>query len=86
MGLLASNFSVGTVAVLIAPADSNPQSIHIHNNSAHTIYVGSSNVTTTTGLNILKQETEEFFLVPGDNLFAISDGANRDVRVLRLSK
>lgn len=86
MGLLASNFSIGTVATIIAPADSNPQSIHIHNNSEHTIYVGSSNVTTTTGLNILKQQTEEFFLVPGDNLFAISDGASRDVRVLRLSK
>lgn len=86
MGLLASNFSVGTVAVAIVPADANPQSIHIHNNSEHTIYVGSSNVTTTTGLNILKQQTEEFFLVPGDNLFAIADGASRDVRVLRLSK
>jgi hypothetical protein len=86
MGLLASNFSVGTVAVLIAPADSNPQSIHIHNNSEHIIYVGSSNVTTTTGLNILKQQSEEFYLTPGDNLFAIADGASRDVRVLRLSK
>jgi len=86
MGLQARNFSVGTVAVLIAPADSNPQSIHIHNNSEHEIYVGSSNVTTITGLNIIKQQTEEFYLTPGDNLFAISDGANRDVRVLRLSK
>ena len=86
MGLLASNFSIGTVATLIAPADSNPQSIHIHNNSEHTIYVGSSNVTTTTGLNILKQQTEEFYLTPGDNLFAISNGDARDVRILRLSK
>jgi P pilus assembly chaperone PapD len=86
MGLLATNFSIGTVAAIIAPADSNPQSIHIHNNSEHTIYVGSSNVTTTTGLNILKQQSEEFYLTPGDNLFAIADGASRDVRVLRLSK
>lgn len=86
MGLLATNYSIGTVAALIAPADSNPVSIHIHNNSEHSIYVGSANVTTTTGLNILKQQTEEFYLTPGDSLYAISDGASRDVRVLRLSK
>jgi len=86
MGLLAINFSIGTVAAEIAPADSNPVSVHIHNNSEHTVYLGGSNVTTTTGLNLPKQTTEEFYLTPGDSLWCISDGANRNVRVLRLSK
>jgi P pilus assembly chaperone PapD len=86
MGLLAINFSIGTVAAQIAPADSNPVSVHIHNNSEHTVYLGGSNVTTTTGLNLPKQTTEEFYLTPGDSLWCIADGATRDVRVLRLSK
>jgi hypothetical protein len=86
MGFLAVNYSVGTTAVLICPADSNPQNFHIHNNSSHTVYVGAANVTTTTGLNVLKQQTEEFYVVPGDALYAISDGADRDVRTIRWSK
>lgn len=86
MGFVATNFSVGTVATLIAPANSNPQEVHIHNNSEHTIYIGASDVTITTGLNILKQETEEMYLVPGDALYAISNGDSRDVRVLRTLK
>lgn len=86
MGFQATNFNIGTVAALIAPADSNPQQVLIHNNSQHTIYVGSSTVTTVTGLNILKQETEEFYLVPGDAIWAISDGDLRDIRVLRTIK
>ena len=86
MGFQATNFNIGTVAALIAPAHSNPQQVLIHNNSQHTIYIGGANVTTVTGLNILKQETEEFYLVPGDAIFAISNGADRDVRVLRTIK
>lgn len=83
MGFLAINHSVGTVAVLICPADSNPQNLHVHNNSEHTIYLGGPNVSTTTGLNVLKQETEEFYIVPGDALYAISNGDSRDVRTIR---
>lgn len=83
MGFLATNYSVGTVAVLICPADSNPQNFHIHNNSEHDIYIGGANVTTTTGLNVLKQQTEEFYIVPGDALYAISNGDSRDVRTIR---
>lgn len=82
MPFVATNFSIGTVATLIVPAHSNPQEVHIHNNSEHTIYIGATNVTTTTGLNVLKQQTEELYLVPGDALYAISNGADRDVRVL----
>jgi len=37
-------------------------------------------------LNLPKETTEEFYLTPGDSLWCISDGATRDVRVLRLSK
>lgn len=83
MGFLAVNYSIGTVATLICPADSNPQNFHIHNNSSHTVYVGGANVTTTTGLTVLKQQTEEFYVVPGDALYAISDGSDRDVRTIR---
>ena len=86
MGFLATNYSIGTVATVICPADSNPQNFHIHNNSEHTVYVGGSSVTTTNGLVIMKQTTEEFYIVPGDTLYAISNGADRDVRTIRWSK
>lgn len=86
MGFQATNFNIGTVAAQIVPAHSNPQQVLIHNNSEHPIFIGGSNVTITTGLNILKQQTEEFYLVPGDSIFAISNGADRDVRVLRTIK
>jgi uncharacterized RmlC-like cupin family protein len=83
MGFLAVNYSVGTVVALICPADSNPQNFHVHNNSEHTIYVGGSDVTTSSGLNVLKQTTEEFYVVPGDAVYAISNGADRDIRTIR---
>lgn len=86
MPFIATNFNVGTVAVVVAPADANPQQVLIHNNSEHIIYIGGSNITSTTGLNILKQQTEEIYLVPGDALYAIAEGENRDVRVLRTIK
>ena len=86
MGFLATNYNIGTVPSLIVSADSNPLNVHIHNNSEHTIYVGGTNVTITTGLNILKQTTEEFYVVPGDELYAISNGVDRDVRVIKWSR
>lgn len=86
MGFLAINYAIGTAASVICPADSNPQNFHVHNNSSHSVYVGGSGVTTTTGLVVLKQQTEEFYIVPGDTLYAISDGADRDVRTIRWNR
>ncbi len=83
MGFLATNFNIGTMPVLICPADGNPQNLHIHNNSEHDVFLGGSNVGTGTGLIVKKQETEEFYIVPGDELYAISNGDNRDIRIIR---
>jgi hypothetical protein len=85
MAIIAQNLSIGTVAQRIISRDDNPQHVILHNHehaNNHEIYVGLSNVTTTTGLHIRHTETIQIVIAPGDELWAIADGDARDLRVL----
>ena len=85
MAISAQNFSIGTTAQRIVSRDDNPQQVILHNHehaNNHEIYYGSSNVTTTTGMHLQHTETMQIVIAPGDELWAIADGADRDLRVL----
>lgn len=83
MAIINQSISVGTVVVNIVEQDDNPQEVSMHNSDgSHSIWVGSSTVTTANGFEIEKKEALQIVVAPGDQLYAIADGANRDLRVL----
>ena len=70
--------TVGTAAVQIDGSSVNPIHLTIHNNdNTKVLYLGGSNVTTSNGLSLLKEETLQLTLYPGQTLFAVtSDGTH----------
>jgi len=49
----------------------------VHNNdNTKVLYLGGSAVSTTNGLKLLKEETVQVDLAPGESLFAISASAH----------
>lgn len=85
MAIITQAFTIGTVATRIVSKDDNPQHVILHNHehaSNHDIYYGASNVTTSNGMHLLETETHQLVVAPGDEIYAISDGDNRAMRVL----
>lgn len=85
MAYLAQHYAVGTAAVLIVPADDNPQQVVLHNHehaNNHEIYLGPDGVIASTGLHLIHSETLQLTVAPGDKLYAVADGASRELHVL----
>jgi hypothetical protein len=85
MAFIATHYAVGTAAILVVPRDDNPQQVVLHNHehaNNHEIFLGPSGVTTATGLHLIHTETIQLVVAPGDELYAVSDGANRVLHVL----
>lgn len=56
----------------------------VHNNdNTKVMYLGGSAVSATTGLQLLKEETIQVDLAPGESLFAISASGNHVMSFLR---
>lgn len=65
--------TVGTAASLIDGLEVNPFRLHIHNHdNTDAIYLGSSNVTTSTGLKITKEDSIELIINPLEALYAVA--------------
>lgn len=77
--------TVGTAApVQIDGSSVNPTYLTVHNNdNTKVMYLGGANVSTTNGLQLLKEETLQFTLNPGEALYAISADGNHVVSWLR---
>jgi len=77
--------TVGTAA----PAQIDGNSVQwtrltVHNNdNTKVMYLGGSAVTTTTGLQLLKEETIQVDLAPGESLYAISSSGSHVLSWLR---
>jgi hypothetical protein len=85
MGYTSTNVSVGTVATKVVSGDSNYQKVWFHNHehaNNHEIFLGGSGVTTTTGFHLQHTETFMMDIPPGDELWALADGASRDLRIV----
>jgi archaellum component FlaG (FlaF/FlaG flagellin family) len=77
--------TVGTaVAVQIDGSSVNPTYLTVHNNdNTKVMYLGGSDVSTTNGLALLKEETVQLRLNPGEALYAISSSGDHVISWLR---
>ena len=56
----------------------------VHNNdNTKVMYLGGSAVSTTNGLKLLKEETVQIDLAPGESLYAISASGSHVISFLR---
>jgi hypothetical protein len=77
--ITSGQLTVGTLTPsAIDGASVNPILLTVHNNdSTKSMFLGGSDVSTTTGLKLLKQESYQFTINPGEVLYAISaDGGH----------
>lgn len=82
---IVNKYLVGTVATLVVPASDRIQQVVLHNHehsSNREIFINGPGVTTTNGMHLPNTETIQFNVAAGDTVWAISDGADRDLRVL----
>lgn len=78
---------VGVTPVLIAYAGDRLDAerlfwVEIYNDAAHAIYIGGSNVTTTTGRLINTGDSWSAPLTQGDAIYGITDTGTHQVHVL----
>lgn len=85
MSLSSGVTTVGTTATLIdGVAWHNPVLVHIHNNdNTDAVYIGGSDVTTSSGLKLLKEDSLELTLLPANQLWAISTKAGHVISWIR---
>jgi hypothetical protein len=78
---------VANVRTLVVPASTSVQKVCIHNhehNQNREIFIGNSGVTLTNGMHAVATATGEVQLLPGDDLYAISNEAcNLRILVVR---
>ena len=63
-------------------ADDTKRVIYIHHQSSNAIYLGGSDVTTTNGLHLEKDDTIAIELPSRQTIYAISSHAAQEIRVL----
>ncbi len=85
MPLSSGTTSIGTAATLIdGVAWQNPVVMHIHNNdNSDTIYIGGPDVTTTNGLQLVKQDSLDLTLYPGNLVYAVSTKSGHVISFIR---
>jgi hypothetical protein len=72
MPLSSSQVTVTTSPTLLVAAETNPILVHLHlQDNTDNVYIGNSSVTTSTGLRLIKQDSFEINLAPGNSLYAI---------------
>lgn len=79
----SSAITVGTTATLIVAAENINRTIYIHNSGGQTIYIGNSDVTTTTGFHVGNGESQEIVLPIRQTLYAVVSSNTNEVIVLK---
>lgn len=76
--------SVGTAATPIDGVHNNPTRMTLHNNDNSTnVYLGGPDVTITSGLLLLKQQSYQFELEPLEQIYAVSDKVGHIISWMR---
>jgi len=76
--------TVGTSPTLIDGLEVNPFRLHIHNHdNTDAIFLGASNVTTSTGVKLEKEQSIELIINPLEALYAISSKAGHVISFLK---
>ena len=86
MPITQAHYTLGTaIPTKIVPAQSIPQKVFVHNAEhaqSDEVFIGNAAVSTSNGLHIHSDETLEFDLDPGSDLWAISDTVGSIVHTL----
>lgn len=76
--------SIGTAATIIDTTGQMPFRLHVHNDdNTDALYLGGAGVTTTTGMQLLKQESVVFDMYAGEVLYAVSTKAGHTMSWLK---
>lgn len=84
MAITSGQTVIGLTATLIDGTSTNPTRLHIHNNDQQqNLFIGGADVTIETGLVIPKEDSLEFILNPGEQLYGVSSQGGHIVSWLR---
>ena len=84
MALTSSQVTVTTSPTLLIAAENNPVLVHLHlHDNTDNGYIGNSAVTTSTGLRLIKQDSFEINLAPGNSLYAIITTSTATVSIVK---
>jgi hypothetical protein len=84
MPLSTSHVIVTTSPTLLVAGDTNPILVHLHlHDNTDNVYIGNSAITTSTGLRLIKQDSFEISLAPGNALYAVISTGTATVSVLK---
>jgi len=86
MTMSQAQFTLGTVAELVCPADRNPQRVFLHKQATgetKLIYFGNKDVTLADGVHIDVGESIQLNLNRGEALYAFSDPSGLKLGILR---
>lgn len=76
--LTSGQVQVGTTPVEISVKSNNPVVLHIHNDDNTTdMFLGSQNVTTSTGLKLAKLDSIELTLYQANTIWIVSSQSNK---------
>lgn len=80
----SGNVTIGTVATQIDGNHHDPSTLYIHNNdNTDDLLVGGSDVTSTTGLRLKKEETLRIDLNPLEEVYVVSTKTGHSVSYMR---
>jgi hypothetical protein len=71
--------------ILVVPASVSVQHVCVHNHehsASKEIFIGNSEVTVANGMHAVATQTGQIQLLPGDELFAISNETSANLRIL----
>ena len=84
MPLSTSHVTVTTSPTLLVAGETNPILVHLHlHDNTDNVYIGNSTVTTSTGLRLVKQDSFEINLAPGNALYAIITTSTATVSIIK---
>lgn len=76
--------TIGTAPTLIDGLEVNPFRLHIHNHdNTDSVYLGASNVTTSTGLKLVKEDSIELIINPLEALYAVATKSGHIISYLK---
>lgn len=76
--------TIGTAATLIDGLEVNPFRLHIHNHdNTDSVYLGASDVTITTGLKLVKEDSIELIINPLEALYAVATKTGHIISYLK---
>ena len=78
----SEQIAVGLTAVRILTANNVNRRIYFHDDSTHPIYLGGSDVTTSNGLEVNKNDLLEMFIPADEELWAVSNNAGQSISIL----